>query len=88
MRNCELRSVIIHSLKPGIISINETHLVGEDSIDLEGYVWFGNNRVKHTRAPKGSGGVGFCVSHGLMKSYKMTVIYSHAGILGIQLSHL
>lgn len=39
MRNCELRSVIIHSLKLDIISINETHLVGEDAIDLEGYVW-------------------------------------------------
>lgn len=63
VRNCELRSVIIHSLKPDIISINETHLVGGDSIDLEGYVWFGNNRVKHTRPPKGWGGC-------LMKSYK------------------
>ena len=83
-----MRAAIIHAMNLDIISINETHLVGEDTINLKGYAWFGNNRAKHTRAPKGSGGVGFCVNHKLIKSYKVNVIYKHDGILGLQFSHV
>ena len=76
-------------MRPDIISLNETHLKGQDSIDLEGYVWFGNNRVKHVKAPKGSGGVGFCVRSELLKMYKIEVLDREMhGILGLQFKHL
>lgn len=41
------------------IHLNETHLSGDSTIDLDGYSWFGRNQNVHirARAPKASGGI-------------------------------
>ena len=77
--------MIINHLQPDIISLNETHLTGEASINLDGYVWYGNNREKHVKAPRGSGGVGICVKCDLLRLYKVKIITKEVdGILGLQ----
>ena len=68
--NHTLRTVILQSLDADIISVNETHLRGEGTIDIEGYIWFGNNRITHVRAPRASGGVGILVKSWLFAKYK------------------
>lgn len=50
-------------MNPDVISLNETHLFDKKGIDLEGYMWFGHNTVKHVKAPKGSRGLGFCIKN-------------------------
>lgn len=48
-----------------ILSIGETHLHVRNVIDINGYRWFGINRVAiHVNAPKPSGGVGILVRIG------------------------
>ena len=55
-----LREGIIRQLDLDIIGIAETHLLHDQSLDIEGYTWFGRNRKNiHIRAKKGSGGVDF-----------------------------
>lgn len=49
--NCKIRTLLLQSLDPDI-SLNETHLSGDDIIELSGYLWFGNNRNKHIRGCK------------------------------------
>ena len=45
-----------------IIGLAETHLIGENNINIDGYKWYGNNRkLLHVRARNGSGGVGILV---------------------------
>ncbi len=55
--NHSLRETILQSLDADIISLNETHLWGEGIIDIEGYMWFGNNRItlKSTKSIRWSG---------------------------------
>ena len=44
------------------ICLAETHLQRDESITLEGYTWFGHNRLKiHRNAIRGSGGVGILI---------------------------
>ena len=42
-----------------IIDIAETHLYGDQNLDLSGYTWYGKNNVKHIEAKKSVGGIGF-----------------------------
>lgn len=56
-----LRLLILFSFNPDFISLIETHLTGLNTIDIDGYTWFGFNRKTHIKAPKGSGGVGILV---------------------------
>ena len=57
--NYILRSSCLTVADLQIIGLAETHLVGNDNIDFDGYHWFGNNRKLHVNAKVGSGGVGF-----------------------------
>lgn len=71
--NCSLRSLLLQSLDPDFISLNETHLKNADSIALEGYTWFGQNRNMHIKAPKASSGVGIFVKDQIFQYFKVTV---------------
>lgn len=83
--NCELREKILLDHNPDVISLNETHLKHNDVIHLQGYIWFGHNRMKHFKAVKGSGGVGFLVKNELFEFYEVNVKdTSLEGILGLQ----
>ncbi len=89
IENCKLRSVILHSLKPDIFSLNETQLFNDKGIHFEGYIWFGFNRMKHIKAHKGSGGVGVCIKKDLLEQYTIDVIDKEVeGILRLKFFHL
>ena len=49
----------------------ETHLVKEQVIELPGYTWYGNNRAKHKKAIRGSGGVGILCKDTLLHQFSI-----------------
>jgi len=87
--NCALRENIIIALDSDIISLSETHLGEQNGIYINGYTWFGFNRVNiHRNAPKPSGGVGLLVKHWIITEYDINVVdKSYDGILVVQLIH-
>ena len=87
--NHELRSAIIQGINSDIISLNETHLIGDNNIQIDGYAWYGHNRQQqHIRAQRGSGGVGFLIKTWINSDYDITVIdKSYEGILSLKLMH-
>lgn len=73
LSNCELRTLLLKSLDPDFISLNETHLCS-DTLDLDGFTWFGHNRIAHKRAVKASGGVGFLVKNAVLERYSVGIV--------------
>ena len=69
--------------------MNETHLKNYEQIQTEGYKWIGRNRsLKHVRAPKGSGGVGFFIKNRLYDIFLISIVdNSYDGIFGIKFKH-
>ena len=60
--SAHLRELVINSLKPDILSVNETFLKHNEIITVTGYTWFGHNRKDiSSRARRGSGGTGFLI---------------------------
>ena len=52
----------MNGLNSDIISICETHLGGNNGLNVPGYTWIGyNTQDIHVNAPKSSGGVGLLV---------------------------
>ena len=89
MNNCDLRKVIIFGSNSDIFCICETHLEGAAVIEIEGYTWFGHNRLYRNRnAPKGSGGVGILIKKTLCNQLKVDIIdKSIDGILCIGITN-
>ena len=86
--NCGLRALLLQSLEPDFISLNETHLKNDNVITLEGYTWFGQNRNMHIKAPKASGGVGIFVKDQLLQCFKVTIVDKAVdGILALRFEH-
>ncbi len=82
-----LRQGIIDKLNSDIVSINETHLEGEESLrnTNENYEWYGYNRqYKNVNAKKIKGGVGLWVKKALFHDYKISEMYKEVeGILSL-----
>lgn len=72
--NLELRQLILRTPNPDCISLNETHLTGQNTIEFDGYTWFGKNRKTHIRARKGSGGVGFLVKNAILLQFYVILV--------------
>jgi len=70
-----LRKDIISHLGFDILALSETHLKEDEQLNLPGYRWVGNNRhTLHSRAKKGSGGVGFLIKDDLLEHYDYEVL--------------
>ena len=56
---------------------------------MNGYRWIGFNRqMKHIRAPKNSGGVGFFINKKLLLNFSLKIIAKEQdGLLGLYLVH-
>ena len=66
---------IIVNSDADIICLAETHLQRDESITLEGYTWFGHNRLQiHRNAIRGSGGVGILIKNSIFESYSVAVV--------------
>ena len=84
------KSIIIKSNDCDILSINETWIKDDnDSIDIEGYQWYGHRRrTVNRRAVKGSGGVGVLVANHLFPLYDIEITDKGIdGILALSLSN-
>lgn len=81
-----LLSTCIKHLNLDILCVAETHLTGNNVIDIEGFSWFGQNRENiHIRAKKGSGGVGIMVKKELLNDFNVEIANSDVeGILWIK----
>ena len=87
--NDELRKKFVALSNCDIFCVSETHLLEENTINVEGYIYYGHNRNGlHKNAPKGSGGVGIFVRNTLLNEYVINIAdKSYEGILGIKLQH-
>lgn len=86
--NSKLRRSILLSFDPDFISLNKTHLTGQNVIDIDGYTWFGQNRKTHIKTKKGSGGVDILIKNNVLQEYEvLSVDKSEDGIACIQLKH-
>ena len=72
-----------------IYSICETHLSGQNIIEIDSYTWIGYNRRDiHRDAPKSSGGVGILIKQWVCDTYNISVIDKTVdGILGVKFVH-
>ena len=75
--NAILRSACIKALNLEIIGIAETHLLDNNTISVEGFRWYGQNRTSiHVHARTGSGGVGFSVKESLLEIFNVQILDS------------
>ena len=64
VRPNDIKAKVIAVLQPDILAITETWLQGNESVKVDNYRWIGNNRKQcHSRAMRGSGGVGLLVNN-------------------------
>ena len=57
------------------IGIGESFRVNNQTLKLDGYTWFCNNRKNlHPRASRGSGGVGFFVRNSIIHIYNVSIL--------------
>ena len=87
--NKTLRENIIVNMSCDIVCLNETHLSGNDIIDVSGYTCFGFNRqTRHVKATKTSGGVGILVKDSCFENFHVRIIdRNFDGVLGMELQH-
>ena len=58
-----------------IFRVCETFLSGNSKLELNGYKWIGNNRKqRHSRAKRGSGGVGFFVKMSFLNCFNYCIL--------------
>ncbi|CAC5385800.1 unnamed protein product [Mytilus coruscus] len=58
-----------------ILGIAETHLMGSNSVNVDGYCWYGHNRRNiHIRAKNGSGGVGLLVRNDFDQQFHIEIV--------------
>ena len=72
-----------------IICLIETHLVGDNVININGFTWYGHNRGhKHFKAKRGSGGLGFLVQDKLFDDFHISIVDKcYEGIIALELKH-
>ena len=87
--NTVLRREILPGLNADIMCLSETHLIGEETIVVDKYTWYGHNRPrKHVNIHKGSGGVGVFIKNELFEEFDVNIVdKSFDGFLSIQLQH-
>ena len=76
---------MIQNCGTDIVSINESHLAGQNEITIDGWKWKGFNRTEfHTRAPKASGGVKLLIKDWIFEHFDTEIIdKSYEGIIGL-----
>ena len=81
------RADIIKHVACDIYAISESHLVGDATITVDGYQWFGHNRSNlNPNAIRGSGGVGFLVSNTALGTYTVHILdQSREDVLWVKL---
>ena len=84
--NSTFRKSVIHNCNLDIVCLCEYHLMHDEVLSIEGYTWFGHNRLLISpNARKGSGGVGILVKEQLAQHFSIEIIDNEfEGILWLQ----
>jgi exonuclease III len=84
--NGVLREKILLQSDADFITVNETHLKGNECPALQGYQWIGFNRkLQHKNAVRAFGGVGLFVKQAISEDFSIKVIdKSYDGILATE----
>ena len=70
-----MRERLLKSCDPDIALITETKLIKDNTLMMDGYVWYGNNRqCRSKKMTCGSGGVGIFVKCELLQEYDVYVV--------------
>ena len=73
--NYKTRALCALKFDLDFIGIGETFRVNNQTLKLDGYSWFCNNRENlHPRASRGSGGVGFFVRNSIIHIYNVSIL--------------
>ena len=73
--NKQLRTNVIIGENPDITVVVETHLTGEDKVDIDGYHGISHNRqFRHIRANRNFGGVGILVKNCVFQVYDVVTV--------------
>ena len=71
----KLREDILNHVNFDILGVAETHFLGDQILQIDGYQWYGQNRKNlHKNAKRGSGGVGFLIRSNLMNFYNVSIV--------------
>ena len=84
--NYVIRQSIVDYLKLDLIRIAESHLKGEEKLEVPGYEWLEHNHVElHRNARTGSGGVGLPIKDYLYDVFDIQKVdESVEGIMWVQ----
>ena len=67
--------MVVSRSKLDVICVCESHLIADEVLSIDGYIWFGNNRKQISpRARKGSGGVGILIREHLVQQFSLEVV--------------
>ena len=84
------KALLLSNTNASAILLCETWLRGEDQIEVENYVFYGNNRAMlHTAACVGSGGVAILINKDTLKYFKVVCVDStYDSVLLVKLNHV
>ena len=87
--NYVVRASCLLSLNLDIVGVVETHLKNDETLEVAGYEWFGQNRKRlHVNARCRSGGVGILIKNALLREFECKVVdNSYEGTLWLRLKH-
>ena len=79
---------VLNELNLDIIGICESFLKNNETLSLNGYSWYGNNRNNlHKNARRGSGGVGAFVKNSILEQYSCTIDISMEDVILLKFEH-
>ena len=88
-QNEALRQNIIILSNADFVSVNETHLKGNEIISVPGYRWIGSNRtMQHVKATRNFGGIGLLVKNKIAEEFTIEIKdKSFEGFMSVMFKH-
>ena len=84
--NTLFKKQVVSALYHDIYIFPETHCLNDEKIDFDSYAIYQNNRVPHSNAKKGSGGIAIAVHSSVLSCHTMlSVLYGVDGQIAIKL---
>ena len=88
-KTTDLKQYLVKNLDFDVLSLCESFLTDKNVINIDGYTWFGTNRLSiDKRATRGSGGVGFLIKNNICNHFQIEKLDSSSeGILWLKLKN-
>ena len=73
--NCIFKQQVVASLYHDIYILPETHCLNDEIVKLDSYIVYQNNRIPHTNAVKGSGGIAIAIHSTVVECHTILSVY-------------